>query len=106
MNWTKVLSIIGGLSAAVALAATLITGYNTLATDQELLQTKQEIISELRREVVKSRSVMISNMQREADDMLWDMEGLDQHTDLYKHLAEKHRNITRDIEDLKNESTP
>ena len=49
---------------------------------------------------------MISNMQREADDMLWDMEGLDQHTDLYKHLAEKHRTITRDIEDLKNENTP
>lgn len=106
MNWTKILSIIGGISAVVALVATLIAGYDTLTTDAELLQTKQDIISEMRREVVKNRGVMMSTMQREADDILWDLEGMDPTTDLYKHLAEKHRDITRQIEDLKHESSP
>jgi len=106
MNWAKVLSIFGGISAVVALAGTLIAGYNTMATDDELLATKHEIVGELRREVVKNRGVMISNMQREADDILWDMESVDPNTDLHRHLAEKHRQISRQIEELKNGNTP
>ena len=105
MSLTKILSIIGGASATVALFATFIAGYNTLATDDELEAAKQEIVSEMRREVVRNRGVMISTMQREADDLLWDMQGLEMSSDLYKHLAEKHRDITRQIESLRNENT-
>ena len=106
MNWTKILSIVGGISATVALLATIIAGYNTLTTDEELMSAKQEIVTEMRREVVKNRGVMISTMQREADDILWDMSGMDENSDKYRHLSEKHRAITRQIEELRNESTP
>lgn len=105
MNWTKILSIVGGISATIALFATLITGYKTLATDEELFTAKHEIISEMRREVVKNRGVMKSTMQREADDILWEMSEIDPNSDKYKHLAEKHRDIIRQIEELKNENT-
>lgn len=106
MNWTKILSIVGGISASLALVATIIAGYNTITTDEELMAAKKEIITEMRREVVRNRGVMISALQRTADDLLWDMQGLDQTSDLFKHLSEKHRQITREIEELKDENNP
>jgi hypothetical protein len=106
MNWTKILSIVGGVSAAAALVATIIAGYNVLTTDEELVAVKHEIISEMRREVVKNRGVMISSMQREADDILWQMSLEDENSDKYRYLSEKHRTITREIEELKNGQTP
>jgi len=102
----KIWSIIGGISAIVALVATLISGYDSLTTDTELADAKKDIIVEMRREVVKNRGAMISIIQQSADDLLWDMQQMDQTTELYKYKLDKHNQLLKQIEELKDEDSP
>lgn len=72
----------------------------TKADDLEAV--KNEIINELRQEVSKNRAVMIASMQRTADDIEFQMmEHESDGTKVPRFLIEKHKQIIRQIEDLK-----
>jgi len=55
----------------------------------------------MRREVSKNRAVMIASMQRSADDIEFQIMEHEQNGDkVPRFLIEKHKQITRQIEDL------
>lgn len=67
----------------------------------DLLQAA--IIKEMRQEVAKNRNAMISNMQRDADDVEFAIKTLeDAGQPVPRFQIEKFKQITRDIEELKN----
>ena len=67
----------------------------------DLLQSA--IIKEMREEVAKNRNAMISNMQRDADDLEFAIKTLeDAGETVPRFQLEKFKQITRDIEELKN----
>lgn len=66
-----------------------------------LNSAKNEIISTLSAEVVKNRAVMITSMQREADDVEYQMSMLRaEGKPVPRHMIDKFKAITRLIEDL------
>ena len=70
-------------------------------TDQ-LNNMQTSIISEMRVEVTKNRSAMISNMQLDADDIEYEISQIERRgEDVPRHLIDKHKQILRDIEELK-----
>lgn len=76
--------------------------------DAKLTTMQTTIISEMRNEVTRNRTAMISNMQRDADDlefeiMQFERENPGQQAPRYK--IEKHKQILRDIEELKSGGT-
>lgn len=66
--------------------------------DAKLSTMQTTIISEMRNEVTINRTAMISNMQRDADDLEYEMSLLDTPP---RYMIEKHKQILRDIEELK-----
>lgn len=67
-----------------------------------LVNAKNEIITEMRREVVLNRSVMIEAMQREADDLDFQMELLRAKGEtIPRYMKEKHLLIIRQIEEIR-----
>jgi len=67
-----------------------------------LVDIKNEIINEMRREVAKNRTVMIASMQRDADDLEFQMmEYEHKKQPAPRFIIEKHKQITRQIEELK-----
>jgi predicted sulfurtransferase len=79
--------------------------YAKQANLTETLQgIKTEIISEMRSEIVKNRSAMISDMQREADDLEYEMAQYQKRgEEPPRYMIEKQKQILRDIEELKSE---
>jgi hypothetical protein len=70
-------------------------------TDQ-LTNMQTSIISEMRVEVTKNRSAMISNMQLDADDIEYEISQIERRSEeVPRHLIDKHKQILRDIEELK-----
>ncbi len=62
------------------------------------------IIKEMRVEVAKTRNAMISNMQRAADDIEFEIKTLeDEGKPVPRFQLEKFKQITRDIEKLKSD---
>lgn len=75
--------------------------------DADLQSVKTEIIQELRTEVTKNRSVMIATMEREADDIEFEISQLeDAGATVPRYLSEKHKQILRAIERLENGGDP
>lgn len=74
---------------------------------KDLDQLKLDIISEMRTEVSKNRIAMIQNMQREADDLDFEIYSARQRgEEPSRYLIDKNKQINRDIETLKSyEST-
>lgn len=104
----KPMSIIAGVSAVVALIGGIIAFDSRYAKQEDfsskLSDVKDQIIDEMRREVVKNRSVMISAMQREADDLEFQISILERgNQEVPRYMTEKHKLITREIEGLKHE---
>lgn len=96
--------IITTLGAATALIATIFAIDARYTKDSDLQHVKKEIVGELRTEVTKNRAIMIDTMQREADDIefqMVEMQGAGKIVPRY--LVEKHKQITRSIEKLKND---
>jgi len=90
---TAVLSVFGGVLA--------FDSRYLKATDLET--TKNEIVGEMRREIVKNRGVMINNMQREADDLEFLISGLEAKKKIVpRYLQEKFKQINRQIKELTN----
>lgn len=110
------MNIVAGISVALTLFAGVIA-FDTRYTKQTAFETsmksvqlefidtledvKTDIIDEMRREVVRNRTVMLGNMQREADNLEWqilELEGADKPVPRY--MSEKFKEITRQIEAL------
>jgi len=73
-----------------------------VALTEQLNNMQTSIISEMRVEVTKNRSAMISNMQLDADDIEYEISQLERRNeDVPRHLIDKHKQILRDIEELK-----
>lgn len=68
----------------------------------EIDKAKNEIIKEMRREVVKNRSAMIATMEREFDDLGYDISVM-QTTEVPvpRYIEEKRRQLQRDIAQLR-----
>lgn len=69
---------------------------------EQLTSMQTSIIAEMRVEVTKNRSAMISNMQRDADDLEYEMSQIERAGNQPpRHMIDKHKQILRDIEELK-----
>ena len=101
-NKLSLTQIITTLGATIALIGGVFAIDARYVKDADLEQAKNEIIGELRSEVAKNRWVMITSMQREADDIEFKIEQLKESgQDVPRYLKEKFKQITRTIEDLK-----
>ncbi len=102
----KPMNIIASISAVLAVVGGVIAFDSRYAKEDAMVSFKNEIISEMRREVVKNRSVMISGMQREADDIEFQIAQLEaEGKPVPRYLSDKYKQILRQIETLKNENT-
>ena len=100
------MKIAAGITAALALIGSII-GFDARYAkqadiDSKLNNVKDQIINEMRTEIVRNRSVMISAMQREADDLEYQMMELQRHhKEVPRYMSDKHKQILRQIEALK-----
>lgn len=102
----NIMNIIGGISAVLALIGGIIAADGRYTKNDDLTTVKNEIINEMRTEVTKNRTVMISSMQRDADDLEFMMMEFDRKKqETPRYVIEKHKQIIRQIEELKNDDT-
>ena len=100
----SITQIITTVGAAAALIASIFAIDARYTKDADLEHIKNEIVGELRTEVAKNRSIMIDTMQREADDLEFQIYELTEAgKPVPRYLSDKHKQITRDIEKLENE---
>lgn len=104
------MSIVAGISAVLALVGGIIAFDSRYSKEtditEKLTNAKTEIISEMRREVVKNRSVMIAAMQREADDLEYQITRLERSGEpVPRYMSDKHKQILRQITTLRNEDS-
>ncbi len=102
------MNLIAGITAILALIGGIIAFDARYAKESEitekLVSIKNDIINEMRREVVKNRSVMISAMQREADDLEYRTVVLENdNKPVPRYISDKFKQITRQIEELKDD---
>ena len=96
------MNLVVGTGAVIAMIGGIITADSRYIKSDDLELAKNEIINEMRREVSKNRAVMIASMQRNADDIEFQIAEIEQQGNkVPRFLIEKHRQITRQIEDLK-----
>lgn len=97
----NIMGLVTGIVAVLAMIAAVIGADARYTKYDDLQDIKNEIIDEMRREVSKNRAVMIASMQRSADDIEFQMMEHEQEgTKVPRFLIEKHKQITRQIEDL------
>lgn len=102
-------NIVAGVTAALALVGGVITFDARYAKEEQVLlnlsDVKDEIISEMRREIVKNRTVMVDGMQRDADDLEYQMVQYQSRGEpVPRFMSDKYKQITRQIETLKNDT--
>jgi hypothetical protein len=98
----NLMNIVASITAVLALIGGIIAFDSRYTKQNDLLQIKDEIVEEMRREVTKNRAVMIAGMQRDADDIEFQMIEIEESGEkVPRFLKEKHKQITRQIEDLK-----
>lgn len=96
------MNIVAGITAVLAMIGGIIAADSRYTKHADLLEIKDEIVNEMRREVTKNRAVMIAGMQRDADDIEFQMIEIEEEgAKVPRFLKEKHKQITRQIEDLK-----
>ena len=101
----QLMTIVAGITVVLGVFGGVLTFDSRYVKSAALESTKNEIIGEMRREVVRNRSVMINNMQREADDVEFQISEIEsKNKKAPRYLLEKHKQILRQIEDLKNEN--
>ena len=95
------IAAIVGMIAGVVVLDDRYAKEDGLQSKLDLLQSA--VIKEMRLEVAKNRNAMISNMQRDADDVEFAIKKLeDANQPVPRFQIEKFKQITRDIEELKN----
>ena len=98
----NIMNIVAGITAVLAMIGGIIAADARYTKQNDLMDIKNEIIEEMRREVTKNRAVMIASMQRDADDIEFQMIEIEERGEkVPRFLKEKHKQITRQIEDLK-----
>ena len=101
-KWKMYIGIITtvlGLAAGIFVFDDRYAKAKTFTTD--ISRAKVEIISRLESEVGRNRAAMVNNMQRDADDLEYEMSLLrGAETDVPRYMVEKHRQLVRDIRDL------
>lgn len=105
----KPANIIATATAVIGLIAGIVALDSRYAKEDDfgkkLTAIKNDIIGEMRKEVVLNRTVMIANMQREADDLEFQINQLEaSNKPVPRFMIEKYKQINREIEDLKNEN--
>lgn len=106
----KPMSIVAGVTTILALISGIIAFDSRYAKqsdfEQSLDSVKTAIITEMRREVVKNRSVMIAAMQREADDLEYQITLIESRGEpVPRYMTDKYKQILRQLATLKNEDT-
>lgn len=104
INKVTITQIITSLGAAAALIATVFAIDARYTKDSDLQQVKNDIVGELRTEVTKNRSIMLDEMQLDADDIEFQI--MELQTDgkpVPRYLIEKHKHILRAIGKLEND---
>lgn len=103
-RWAAKATYVATILAMVAALFVFDDRYSKEAELQGKLDVLQAaIIKEMRQEVAKNRNAMISNMQRDADDIEFAIKTLeDAGETVPRFQIEKFKQITRDIEELKN----
>jgi len=97
----NIMNIVAGIAAVLTMVGAVLTADSRYIKSDDLELAKNEIINEMRREVAKNRAVMIASMQRTADDLEFQMMEHEQDgTKIPRFIIEKHKQITRQIEDL------
>ena len=97
----NIMNLVAGVIAVLTMIAAVIGADARYIKSDDLENAKNEIINEMRREVSKNRAVMIASMQRSADDIEFQiMEHEQNDQKVPRFLIEKHKQITRQIEDL------
>lgn len=95
-------TVIGTIFAVINLDARYAKEHDV---ETSMQQVEINIVKEMRTEIVKNRGVMINNMQREADDIEYEMTLLEANNqNVPRYLSDKFKQITRQIEDLRNET--
>ena len=96
------MNLVAGITAVLAMIGGIIAADSRYTKHDDLLKIKDEIVNEMRQEVTKNRAVMIASMQRDADDIEFQMIEIEEAGEkVPRFLKEKHKQITRQIEDLK-----
>jgi Mg2+ and Co2+ transporter CorA len=100
----NITAIVAGITAVLGLFAGVIAFDSRYVKSDDLENTKNEIVGEMRQEIVKNRSVMINSMQREADDLEFHISELEsKKKKVPRYLQEKLKQITRQIQELKDD---
>ena len=74
------------------------------AHHKDVQNAKNEIITELRTEVVRNRAVMIETMVLEADDLEYQMDQLAEKGEaIPRYMIERHKGILRQVKELRGE---
>lgn len=96
------MNVVASTTAVVALISAIIAADARYTKVDDLDKAKNEIIDEMRTEVTKNRKVMITTMQREADDLEFAMMEYEQEgKQPPRYMVEKFKQITRQIDELK-----
>ncbi len=99
---SKLVSIVGTIGALVGGFLAFDARYNPAPIQAQLEAAKTELITELRTEIAITRAAMLSNMLREADDIEYQISEYElNNKQPPRFLVEKHKQIIRDIEELK-----
>jgi len=97
----NMMNLVAGIIAVLTMIGAIIGADARYVKSDDLTLAKNEIINEMRREVSKNRAVMIASMQRSADDIEFQiMEHEQKGAKVPRFLIEKHKQISRQIEDL------
>jgi len=98
----NIMNIVAGVGAVLAMISAVIAADARYTKQSDLQDIKDEIINEMRREVTINRAGMIGNMQRDADDIEYQILEFDrQGKTAPRYMVEKQKLITRQIADLK-----
>lgn len=91
-------TVVGAISAFFAFD----DRYNNATIVQSIQSAKVEIVSEMRTEVGTNRSALISLLQRDADDLEFEISELERKgEDVPRFKIERHKATLRQIEELK-----
>lgn len=110
MQWSPrniIITTAGTITAISTIVGAFIAIDTRYAKAEQMIvslnSAKNEIIQEMRREVVKNRAVMITQMQREADDIEWKILQIEEAGETApRFMHDKLKLILRDIEELEN----
>lgn len=97
----NLMNIVAGIVTVLTMIGAVLAADARYTKQDDLQAVKNEIINEMRTEISKNRAVMIGSMQRDADDLEFMMMEFEQDDKkVPRYIIEKHKQITRQIDEL------